>query len=389
MLLERQVTTLIARFKSYFRKSVWLAVLLGITVLVACGQPVPTPTPPANPSIALLMGDQKRLELEARITASRIPWEKYSAWGQELIENGFVQRPPEGPVPSPRLSQSFTCTNCHNTAREDPNLAVQNPEARVEYIRLGHPDVWLAPATTFWGMTDRVSFYNDSYAQYHVLCVPEVTTNQQVAIGGPDSQGNCAAGTRQMNPYVLEDAIQVCSAYCSVGRYMVRWELDSVLAYLYDNQVHLDDLQLTPAERTEIVGALLPPVQDADRVNQARTLLSTKYLRQAGDTYRDIPALAKNADGTVTVGTYPDGSTYTGDATRGGTVYQNSCAHCHGTTINAIQGAALGANVEKFYTALAKGITPPDVAYMPEVTLQRLSRQQSADLLAYLGTLGK
>lgn len=381
---------MLADLKLNYPKAVWLITLACIVLLgatAACGQPVPTPTPPSNPSIALLMGDQKIQELRARIAASRIPWETYSGWGQELIEKGFVAHPPQGPVPSPNLSQEFTCTNCHNTTREDPDLAVQNPEARVEYIRFNHPRVWLAPATTFWGMTDRVSFYNDYYAQYHALCVPDVTTNVQVAIGGPDAQGNCAPGTRRMNPYVLEDAIQVCSAYCSVGRYMLRWELDSVLAYLCDMQVHLDDLQLTSAERIEILSALLPPSPDADRVKEARALLATKYLRQAGDTFRDIPALIKNADGTVSAGAYPDGATFTGNVQRGETVYQASCAHCHGTTINPVQGADLSTNVEKFYTALAKGIVPPNAAYMPEFTQQRLSRQQSADLQAYLDTL--
>src|SRR3954447_4818751 len=116
-------------FKSNLLKLSGLALWVSIALLVACGQPVPTPTPPSNPSVALLMGDQKRQELEARITASRIPWATYSTWGQELIEKGFVARPPEGPVPSPKLSQFFTCTNCHNTTREDFNLPVQNPEA--------------------------------------------------------------------------------------------------------------------------------------------------------------------------------------------------------------------------------------------------------------------
>lgn len=361
---------------------------LYVFLFVACSQPVPMPITPTSPSIASLMGDMRQKELAARISASGSTWQQNSAWGRELITQGFVAKPPHGPAPSPKLSQHFNCINCHNVAREDPSLPVQDPEARLAYIQSG-PDMYLTQGTTFWGITNRVSFYNDYYAQYRGLCVPVTTTNTQIQIGGPDSKGNCGQGTRKMNAESLEDALQVCSAYCSEGRYMLRWELDAVMAYLWDLQVHLVDLELTDAEKTEIVGALISPTANSPRAQKARELLATKYLQRAGDVYRDVPALKAHPDGSITVGAYHDGITYTGNAERGKLVYEKACLHCHGTPINPLTGAALIANVELFYSALAKGIPAQDTPYMPEYTLQRLSRQQSADVQAYLESLRK
>jgi mono/diheme cytochrome c family protein len=266
---------------------------------------------------------------------------------------------------------------------------VQDPEARLTYIESTNPNLSLLPATTFWGIVNRDSFYNDYYAQYHGLCAPETTTDVQLAIGGPDSSGNCAPGTRRMNPNSLEDALQVCSAYCSEGRYMVRWELDAVMAYLWDLEVKLDDLVLTDAERNEITGSLLNLKASAKAVEAARALLGTKYLRAAGDTFRDLPELTVNGDSSVRVGPYSDGAAYTGDSRRGEQVYARSCAHCHGTAIMPLKGAALIGSVKLYYQALAKGLPAQNAPYMPEFTLQRLSRQQSADIQAYLDSLAR
>lgn len=54
-----------------------------------------------------------------------------------------------------------------------------------------------------------------------------------------------------------------------------------------------------------------------------------------------------------------------------------------------LKGAGLFGNVPLYYHALAKGLPGQDSPYMPEFTLQRLSRQHAADVQAYLESLGE
>lgn len=358
-------------------------------LLASCATPPVPVSVPTDPSLDTLLGGTGRQELAARIQQTGHTWEQYAAWGKELYTNGFVETPPVGPGPSPILSKAFTCNRCHNLAREDPVLTDQNPEARLTYLRQNGSNLILAQGTTLWGAVNRVSFYNDLYSKYHGLCVPETTTDTQVSNGGPDNQGKCAAGTRTMNPTSFEDAVQICSGYCSVGRYLVRWELDAMLAYFWDQELHLSDLALTEQEEKQVRRALVPLSRDANQVASARSLLMGKYLRAAGDTFRDIPALTPNPDGTITVGAYPNGESFVGDVQRGQEVYARACLQCHGTTIMPLAGPALVADVADFYLILADGRVKPDQPYMPEFTLERLSRRQSADIQAYLQQLGK
>jgi mono/diheme cytochrome c family protein len=118
-------------------------------------------------------------------------------------------------------------------------------------------------------------------------------------------------------------------------------------------------------------------------------MLASKYLTAAGDTYRDKPGVTTNDQGAVAVGAYPDGAMFVGDAERGRQVYTRACTQCHGTTIVPLAGHALIQEVSDFYQILADGKVQPNQPYMPEFTLQRLSRQQSADIQAYLQQLGK
>lgn len=365
-----------------------LAVVVAAVAVVAaaCGQglvPPPAVVPPGDPSVAALLGDDRRDKLEDRIATGARPWSRWVSWGEELFYNGFVEDPLVGPKPSPRISVFYTCANCHNTAREDPVLTDQNPEARFQYIQ-SRPGMFMTQGTTMWGAVNRESFYNGYYALYHDLCVPDPTTETQTANGGPNEQGQCAPGTRKMDPKSLEDATQVCSGYCSVGRYLVRWELDAMMAYFWSLELHLSDLGLSPDDEQSVREALLPSPRDPRRAAEARAQLRSRFLLAAGDTARTVPEVSRLPGGGYAVGPYPDGQSFTGDPGRGGPLYARSCAHCHGTAIYPVSGGPLAGDVNRFFQMLAKGTSESNAAYMPEFTYQRLSRQQSADILAYL-----
>ena len=51
-----------------------------------------------------------------------------------------------------------------------------------------------------------------------------------------------------MDPTSLVDATQVCSAYCNVGRHLEEWELYAFLAFFWDREITIGDLDLSEDE---------------------------------------------------------------------------------------------------------------------------------------------
>jgi mono/diheme cytochrome c family protein len=298
----------------------------------------------------------------------RHSWRDYSAWGRELVISGQVKRPPTGPAPSVPLSEHYRCFHCHNFIRENPRLTVQDPEAREKLIRKAEADksrqdglpLRMMPGTTFWGAVNRERFYNGHYARYHNLKL---------------SDGSV------MNPARLPDAIQICCNYCSSGRYPEPWELDSIHAYFWDLELRLDDLGFSDMVAEHILANLKSG--DAQAVGRARDLLRQNYLRAAAATAVDLPA---KSDGPID--TYPDGSRFEGDCRAGNQLYQSACAVCHGTNLNPVAGRELVQNDRRFHRFVWHG-TERDGLYMPLFTAERLSRQQAADIRAYLSSLSR
>ena len=343
----------------------------------------------ADPAIDRLLGGDGRARHAERIGklvfagGKRYPWEQFAAWGRELFFNGMVGDPPAGEE-SKRISDFYTCARCHNVRREDPVLTKQDPEARFAMLRKsGDPDFWMTQGTTLWGAVNRVAFYNGLYASYHDLCVPESTDGWHLPCG---PLLVCMPGCRAMDPAVLEDATQICSRYCSVGRYEKEWEICSMLAFFWDMELKLSNLDLPSELEREVLAHLNPPVADAKAVAKYRALLRDHFLLSAGETYRGMPRFEGHR-WALKVGPFPDGKIYKGDPARGEKLYAHTCGHCHGTEIFPVKGKALVGDLEYFYRILAKGTTERSRAYMPEFTLERLSLQQSEDIRAYLQSL--
>ncbi|HVJ79599.1 MAG TPA: cytochrome c, partial [Planctomycetia bacterium] len=296
------------------------------------------------------------------------PWKEYVAWGKELFLTCQVTQPPEGPAPSKPISEHYKCTHCHNNRREDRSLTVQDPEDRVAYIEASKPGdapFLLQTGTTMWGAVNRESFYNDSYAPYHTLPV---------------------AGGKPMNPRSLEDSTQVCCTYCSVGRLATDWEIDALLAYFWELEVRLTDLELPEGVERSLAATLAATGADRDpkAVNQARAMLQRLYLRAAGDAYTAPPKQleAKSA------GPYPDKAKYQGEPKVGEKLYKLACDQCHGEgKPHESAGADLLRDVRRYHLILSSGTHQDKEPYMPMFTSQRLSRQQIADIEAYLRTL--
>ncbi len=349
-----------------------------------------------SPGIDMLMGGQGRTEHQERISkmvfedGKTYGWKDFSGWGREIFFNGYVKNPPTGPDSSKPVSKKFKCIVCHNYEREDPDLAVQDPEARFEWIEKTGAKIFLLQGTTMSGVVNRETFYPDDFGKYHNLCVPKGEGPVWLPCG--PLFGICRPGCRTMDPDSLEDAIQVCSNYCSVGRYLERWELYALLAFFWDQEIKLEDLDLSPERATEVTEILALPSPGSEGVKKLRGLLANKYSKKADNTYRGIPKVVKDNSGGTSVVEYKDSSRFTGDPDRGERLFKLSCGRCHDRKDDPFtpdKASHLTEDLEKFHKMIAKGTRSSYKHYMPNFTLERLSRQQAADILMYLQEFSK
>jgi mono/diheme cytochrome c family protein len=346
-----------------------------------------------SPGLDRLLGRQGRLDHQKRIESlvfkngKTFGWEDFSAWGKEIFLNGSVENPPTGPSPSKPVSEFFTCMTCHNYEREDPDLTVQDPDARFEWVEKTGKEIFFLQGATMAGAVNRDTFYADYYAIYHHLCVPKGNELPSSPCGpffkicGPDC--------RTMDPDSLDDAIQVCSAYCSAGRYLEAWELYALLTFFWDQEIALDDIDLSIEQAARIKAVLTSPSPDTQEAKTLRALLAGKYAKKAGNTFRGIPKASKDASGGALVVEYADGRTFVGDSDRGERLWQLSCGRCHGMENTPQKAKYFTEDLDKFHKMIARGTRRRNKPYMPNFTLERLSRQQSADILVYLKSLNK
>lgn len=348
------------------------------TGLIAKGPANATPRGAANRSTGVdeMLGGGARAKHAARLAAFNIDgkshsWVEFAAWGRELFVNGQAKTPPTGPSPSKLISEFYQCAHCHNAQREDPALTQQDPEARWAWIATPSKTVaasakppFLASGTTMWGVVNRESFYNDAYELYHSLTVD---------------------GDREMDPTSLEDAVQVCCTYCSVGRLGEPWEILSLLTYFWDLEVRVADLDLPPDVETAVLATLQDKNAANEQIETTKRFLRRQFLRRAGDVCTVPPMFDGQKQGP-----YPDKLVFEGDAKIGKALYESACALCHGEgKPNERSGVDLVVDIKRFHTVLSFGTSRDDQPYMPMFTAQRLSRQQAADIQTHLTSLKK
>lgn len=344
------------------------------------------------PGLDVLMGGSGRAGVQAELSklvfdnGKTYSWQEYAQWGKEIFLDGRAAAPPTGPGPSPAVSRHFTCAQCHNHEREDPDLPVQDPEARFAWIERTGSNVRMLQGATLWGAVNRTTFYGGDYAKYNDLCVVNGEELLSWLPCGPVF-GWCLPGCRTMDPESLVDATQVCSRYCSVGRYLKAWELYALLAFFWDREIKLDDLDLAPRTRAEALAVLTAPAPDPREAKRLRAALAGAFSPEAGNTFRGVPRLAGDGAPGKPVVEYPDGSRFAGDASRGAALWKLSCGQCHESGERPLtRGKAreFSGDAGDFHTMIAKGTRHSFRRYMPSFTLERLSRGQSADILAFL-----
>lgn len=275
--------------------------------------------------------------------------------GEQLFLTGFANNPNGKKVK--KQSRHFVCTSCHNIKREDPNLAIADPQARLEYAK--ENNLPFLQGTTMYGAVNRTSFYNGDYYKKYGKLVDKARNN-------------------------IREAIQLCAVECAQGRRLKTWEVESILAYLWTLELTLEDLQLSEKDHQKISKAIDEGVKNEALISK----IKSSYLAGSPATFIAPPTDRK-------IGT----PNLKGNPENGKLIYDLSCKHCHENERYSFfklddsplsfehLNKHIGAFSRYSIYQVTRWGTPPipgKRAYMPQYTKERMSEQQLEDLRAYI-----
>jgi len=256
------------------------------------------------------------------------------------------------------ISKYYACTSCHNLEQEDPDLRFSNPDTRLGYVK--EKGIPFLQATTFKGVTNRESWYNDDYVEkYGAKKIAEARSD-------------------------LRAAIQLCAVECAQGRSLKKWEEEAILSYLWSLQFNLGDLDLSSND----LKRLNTESTDSNKKESLRLWLKTFYAAYSPAHFNDTPSSKEEGYKGLT-----------GNAENGKNIYELSCLHCHkdgGVSHYTLDNSILSfRDLERtipknshfsLYQIVAYGTyaIPGHKPYMPHFPIERMSKQQIEDLRAYI-----
>ena len=274
--------------------------------------------------------------------------------GESLVKSGFATN--TSGKKTKQQSKHFVCTSCHNVEREDPDLSVNDAQARLIYTNeRGLPYL---QGTALYGAVNRNTYYNGDYYKKYGDLVYKAKNN-------------------------VREAIQLCAQECAQGRKLKEWELESILAYLWEIGLKTSDIQLSETEKTDISEAL----NNKDKQQEALFLVSKKYLDSSAATFV-VPPVDRDK-----------GNGLNGDVENGRLIYKNSCLYCHekgrysylsldegSMSRNYLQKHVGTYHRQSVYQVVRWGVPVKSgkKSYMPQYPLEKLSEQQLADLVAFI-----
>ncbi len=274
--------------------------------------------------------------------------------GEKLVKEGFYKGDGRN---SKKQSKHFVCTSCHNVVKEEVDLANPDPQSRLEYTNdIGVP---FLQGTTLHGAVNRESFYNGDYDKKY---------------------GDLVKPAR----YDLRGAIQLCAIECAQGRELADWEIESILAYLWEIDLKMSDLIFTPDE--------IATLEEVDNSRNARErkieIIKSKYK--------------KGADAHFVVPPFDRSKGYEGvrkDPQNGKMIYENSCLHCHENqrysylhldnsrmSFKHLNKKMSTYHPHSLYQVARWGVPVKSGrrSYMPQYTEEKMTNQQLEDLRAYI-----
>ena len=279
--------------------------------------------------------------------------------GYNLVHFGFAER--HNGKKTKKQSKHFVCTSCHNVVKERADLNSTDPQERLDYAVKN--DLPFLQGTSLYGAANRKSFYNDDYIKKY----GELTLKARNDI---------------------REAIQLCAIECAQGRELKDWEIESILAYLWEIDLKIGDLNLEDSEKQLIKNA----IQEKGENNNAVDLIKSKFLDKAPATFLYPPEDRKKGLGPL------------GDPQNGKHIYDKSCMHCHKESrysfFNLDDSTFSFKHLEKhiakyspysIYQVARYGTSPMNGkrSYMPFYTKEKMSDQMLEDLRAYIKTKSK
>jgi mono/diheme cytochrome c family protein len=303
-------------------------------------------------SILLALGDEKPKHYIANVDMEKAGIGKDIVLVGGIYENGEIKN---------RVSKYYVCTDCHNVLPEAEFAHINDPDIRLQYAKEFN-QAYL-PGSTFYGMVNRTNWFNGDHEKKY--------------------------GKELIEParYDLENAIQLCSKECSVGRLLTEEEMEAVMHYFATLELKLKDLDLSEEEREAISAAGQTEEQKAANIK----LIRSKYIQGYPATFvEELPKKErKMGEG--------------GNLENGKWIYEKSCLQCHGPDKTVTDRTVFGngedqkdfgwlksyfkkSNGGSIYWITRHGTQSKDhiPQYMPIYSKEKLSNSQIEDLAAYI-----
>lgn len=276
--------------------------------------------------------------------------------GEELIKKGKSSfNGKSGKL----ISAYFNCTDCHNLVRESEDLTNLDPQDRLDYLT--NRNLPFTAGSTFFGIYNRTSFYNDDYYKKYGDLVNDAKDS-------------------------LANSIQLCAEYCASGRPLEQWELDAILHYYKREELKIAELGLSSKELRIVSDAL----DKNDDQQKALEILNSHYVKKYGATFTGAMPEHKRK--------YGEG----GDVINGEKLYKSACMYCHENVRvtyldlddDVLSGKYLWNHKEGYddlsvYQVIRWGTYPiaGRQQYMPLYPKEKMSDKQLEDLMAYIKKL--
>lgn len=285
--------------------------------------------------------------------------EEKAEWGRQLIYTGQAKK---GVFKSKLISPYFVCTDCHNVGKEYDLLTDNSPEQRLDYAIKN--DLPFLPASSFYGIYNRKSFYNGDYSKKYGEVIAKAKNS-------------------------LPEAVQVCAKYCSAGRFLEDWEVEAILHFYKKNELKIKDLPLSGNTKKNLKKY---SQLDKNETDNLLALLDQSMVRGYPATFLETKPRDERRYGE------------NGNVEEGKEIYNRACLHCHlnGRVThlklddNQLSGEMFVKNKTNYtdlslYQIVRHGTytMAGRYQYMPLYTEEKMSSIQVESLMAYLETLAK
>lgn len=283
------------------------------------------------------------------------------AQGESLVKNGWAMH--DGSK-STKLSGKLTCAACHISEQEHPELHNTDPEERIRYLET--IDQPFLPGPTFYGMVNRIMFFNDDLLKRYV---------------GPKADLLRAAH------FNLRDAIDACNQVFGQGRRMKEWEKEAILMYLWTMELKMGELKMEQKDFDAVKYAVDNNRSNAKAVNIMRNYYLEVYPATLEGPFDPIERRMV--------------SPVVSNFSSGRRLYDRSCLHCHGekrySKVNLDYKQRTFKKLRSSFEATSFSIydahrympTGKNTQRPPVFTAERLSNRQLQDLRYFISTMAR